>query len=84
MAFTFLHAPLLSSALTLTLTRPVILSIVAPPQVIASYSAPLEFLGVLRSRLLLSDPVLRLSTVLADTTAELLWLRWLLTDMGAH
>jgi len=62
-AFTFLHAPLLSSAVTLTPTGLVILPTVAPPRVIASYLAPLSFLGVVRSRLLLPDPVLRLSTV---------------------
>jgi hypothetical protein len=59
----FSSCSLLSSALTLTLTGPVILPTVAPPRVIASYSAPLSFLGVVRSRLLLPDPVLRLSTV---------------------
>jgi len=63
LAFTFLHAHLLSSTLTLTLTGSMILPTVAPPLVIASYSAPLSFLGVVRSRLLLPDPVLRLSTV---------------------
>jgi len=84
MAFTFLHAPLLSSALTLTLTGPVILPTVAPPRVIASYLAPLSFLGVVRSRLLLPDLVLRAEyRALADTIAELLWLRWLLADMDA-
>jgi len=59
----FSSCSLLSSALTLTLTGPVILPTVAPSRVITSYSAPLSFLGVVKNRLLLPDPVLRLSTV---------------------
>jgi len=59
MAYCFLSALIL----TLTLIGSVILPTVAPPWLIVSYSAPLPFLGVVRSRLLLPDLVLRLSTV---------------------
>ena len=84
MAFTSLHTHLLSFAPILILIGKVIILIVAPLRVIVSYLALLLFLGVVRNRLLLPDPVLRPSIVhslilqLNFCGYDGFWLTWVL------
>lgn len=71
-----------SFKLTLTLLELVILLIGAPSLVIAFFLASLSLQGNPRNKLLSPTLVLKLIRALTTTTAEVIWLRWLLDDLG--